>query len=168
MKYTSIFEHESKGIYSYSFGNSSLKAEKRHAMQFNGNPEFGRFLFSRPVSQVLMSTGRRYEIKLSSGVNRMRYRAEDEALSGQFDYYECTADGVLNMLIEHEVLIPELGKKGMVQVPVRFSAANAFKFQDMCKSHLMAILFENGKASFVGYKTALCQDPSIKIDLEAI
>jgi len=129
--FTSIFRHPEKGVYRYSFGSGSLEEERKTAelMGAMSSEIFGDFLYSRPVRQVLPRCGQRYQFRVDKAAMRLHYRAVNEEMFGQFDYFNI--NGPHNSTIDFLV---DVIKTGAFETQARgsFNAAMSFKFADFC------------------------------------
>jgi hypothetical protein len=160
--FTSIFRHPVNGVYRYSFGAVSLEEERKTAelMGAMSNEIFGDFLYARPVRQVLPRCGQQYQFKVNKAAMRLQYRAVNEEMFGQFDYFNiggphcATVEFVINAL-----------KTDYLETQARgtFDAVMSVKFADFCDQYTFA--FELNKSlELVGYK--LSGQPAVSIPLE--
>lgn len=152
MTCTSVFEHPSKGIYHYGFSRPDAKAESDYALGFDGNEHFGRYLYSRPVGQVVMKTGQSYELRFSANQATLKYRLESEALFGHFDYFREQGNhgDVVRLLVDHVVEIPDLGVTAPVRLCFALRGVRSFKFADFCKIYRFTVEIKNAEAVLVG------------------
>lgn len=166
----SIFDHPTKGIYRYCFGGNTLAAETATARGFDGSPNFGRFLYSRPVRQVLMQVGTRYELRPTINGFEFQYRNVNEAIFGPYDYFRATGDHGenTNLLIQELVPVPGLNAKAKVTLTMELTGSNTHKFKDLCKKHYFEVSFNEGAAQLLGYRSEYDSSPSISIPLKLL
>lgn len=147
--FTSIFGHPEKGVYRYSFGAVSLEEERKTAelMGAMSNETFGDFLYSRPVRQVLPRCGQRYQFKLNKAAMRLQYRAVNEDLFGQFDYFNI--GGPHNSTVDFLIDVIKTGAFE-TQARGRFDAAMSIKFADFCDQYEFEFVRAAGGIDLLG------------------
>lgn len=168
MTCTSIFEHPVKGVHRYGFQRRTVAAETEIARSFDGSKEFGRHLYSRPVLQVPIQTGVRYQFKQAFNGSELRYRRVDEALFGQFDYFRVAVQEgeIMYLLAQQMVPVPGLDVQSRVTLTLALRGPRTHKFADLCKKYLFEVSFCDGRAQLFGYINEFDQSPSISIPLE--
>jgi hypothetical protein len=152
--FKSLFDHPDKGIWQYSCGGKTLASETTIARGFDGNPNFGRLLYSRPVSQVLMQMGHRYELRTTRSICQLQYRNVNEDLFSPYDYFRSTGDldDKTLLLVQHSVPVPGLNINATVTLKMELAGTITHKFSDLCKQHYFEVSLSEGKPQLLGYK----------------
>lgn len=158
----SVFSSPQKGAHVYSMDGKTLQDEESLAHGVDGNPAFGRYLYSRRTGQVLMRTGQLYVLK--PGRCQLRYRAENEVLSGAFDYYRVDGNNV-DFVFDHAVDVAGLGLSSPVRLKARFESAVAFKFNTLCDEHLFQLAIVDGGVRLLGQRSPY-EKPNLSINLK--
>lgn len=170
MTCTSIFDHPTKGVYRYAFGKETAAAETQEARCYDGNQHFGRFLYSRPVRQVAMQVGTRYQLKVAGLGATLHYRRTDEVLYGQFDYFAATGShgDRVKLLVEQSVTVPGLETQSKVTLSLELIGVRTFKFADLCKTCVFEVSLADGQAQLLGFRSESDSAPSISIPLQLV
>jgi hypothetical protein len=152
--FKSLFDHPDKGIWQYSFGGKTLASETAAARSFDGDPNFGRLLYSRPVTQVLMQMGSRYELRIAPRIAELQYRDINEDLFSPYDSYRAAGDygDKTLLLVKHSVPVPGLNVNATVTLKMELAGTITHKFSDLCKQHFFEVSLSEGKPQLLGYK----------------
>jgi hypothetical protein len=120
----------------------------------------GTFCYARQTQQMRLSLDTLYVLKHGGG--RIRYRRENEVVFSPFDY--------LDFFNHDKVIFPltwlDHVTGGIVTLNAQFPAARAFKFADLCNSHLVRFHVK-GQKPYMSFCT-LAGVPSGEVQLETV